>query len=290
MKSGKITMSADLHNSHELTQLVKDELIQRGIKEFGITDYEGVCSIRPLLQCSGRARLEKSIASPKSIIICLFPYLNEIPQKRNLSLYAGVADYHKVIQPVLKDICQQLESKTGGEFISFTDSSPIPEVFSASRAGLGVIGDNGLLINERYGSFVFIGEIVTSLELETVCNEIGECLHCGVCKMKCPTQCLDGKCTHCLSDITQKKGELSAWEKSLIKKSGIVWGCDECQLCCPMNKNAAREPFAAFVCDESSYYITLDEVDERLPTSAFSFRGDKPIKRNLMITKVEEKL
>lgn len=281
MKSGRITMIADLHNNR---RVLENELYKRDIKSYGITDFEGVCNMRPLLQCANLKRMYEKVKSPKSIIVCLFPYFNFIPKKQNLSLYAALRDYHSVITPVLSEICEAMSQKTGCSFMAFTDNSPIPEVTVAVRAGLGVRGDNGLLISEKYGSFVFIGEIVTDMPFEYTISEQKECCHCGECKRACPTKRLSGE-GECLSHITQKKGELTENEKELIKNSGIVWGCDICQLVCPMNKDKAAEPYKAFVATEEDFYITKDQVPQRIQNSAFSFRGDKPILRNLDIVK-----
>lgn len=278
-------MTADLHDNryHGNYTIVRSELERFSVKSFGITDFEGVCNIHPLLQCRNKARLFECIPKPESIIVCLFPYFSRIPERRNLSLYAALPDYHKVISPQLESICKGLADKTGYSFMSFTDNSPIPEVISAVRSGLGVRGDNGLLISDEYGSFVFIGEIITDMPLPFKSERIKECIHCGACSAACPSGYLSDDGSECLSAITQKKGELSEHEKSLILKTGIVWGCDECQLCCPMNKGKKISPLDSFAVDDSRFYITPDEVDARLEHSAFSFRGDKPVKRNLAL-------
>lgn len=277
-------MIADLHNNR---LCLENELFKRDIKSYGITDFEGVCNMRPLLQCANLKRMYEKVKKPKSIIVCLFPYFNFIPEKQNLSLYAGLSDYHNVITPVLKDICDSLSQKTGYSFTAFTDNSPVPEVITAVRAGLGVKGDNGLLISDEYGSFVFIGEIVTDMPFEYTVSEQKECIHCGECKKACPTKKLDGK-GECLSHITQKKGDLTDEEKVLIKKSGIVWGCDVCQLVCPMNnitKDKRISPYKDFVAGKEDFFITKEQVPLRIKNSAFSFRGDKPILRNIDIVK-----
>ena len=113
-------------------------------------------------------------------------------------------------------------------FSAFVDNSPIPEVKTAALAGLGVVGENGLLITEEFGSWVFIGEIVTDLFIECEEREIKSCIKCGKCKKVCPAK------NECLSAVSQKKGELSSEEERLLKENNIVWGCDICQEVCPL--------------------------------------------------------
>ena len=99
---------------------------------------------------------------------CLsFPYAVKDLPKRNISRYAIVADYHIVAMEMLNSISEQLMLEFPGfQFEPFVDNSPIREVHAAVLAGIGVLGKNALLIHPQYGSYVFIGEIVTDLALE----------------------------------------------------------------------------------------------------------------------------
>lgn len=131
-----------------------------------------------LLECRAKARIPQRA---KSVIVCLFPYHVAEPQRRNISRYAMVEDYHIVAGNMLKAACERLKSAfPENEFVFFTDNSPIREVSSAVRAGLGVLGKNGLLIHPKYGSFVFIGEIVTDLTVPGA-KANGMCIGCGRC-------------------------------------------------------------------------------------------------------------
>ena len=87
--------------------------------------------------------------------------------------------------------CARLEECYGRHFWGFADKSPLSETYTAACAGLGIIGDNHLLINEKYGSFVFIGEILSEVPAEELGYDgrepvTGGCLHCGKCAAKCP--------------------------------------------------------------------------------------------------------
>ncbi len=259
------------------TEIIANELKKLGIEEWGVCGYENAL---PLLECRAKERIPKNA---KSIILCLFPYYIKESGERNLSYYACVKDYHKVILPCLSDAADSLESITGMRFEPFCDNSPVREVYAAALAGLGVIGDNGLLINQKYGSFVFIGELVTDMELTHTTASVEGCFHCSKCAQACPSNNLPNfQKENCLSYITQKKGELSPEEKNMIYKSKIAWGCDECQLCCPLNSNKAEKPFCGF-CNTEVHFLNPENVNMRMNDGAFAFRGDKPIKRNLGI-------
>ena len=92
----------------------------------------------------------------KSVVVCLFPYYVDFP-KGNLSRYSAVLDYHKITRIYL----EKLAHNAGlSDYEIYADISPFNERQLAVDAGLGIIGKNGLLINKKYGSYVFIGLIV----------------------------------------------------------------------------------------------------------------------------------
>ena len=179
----------------------------------------------------------------------LFAVMMAVPYPRGgdacpLASFARVRDYHLFFASFEEDIRALLEEKYGGAYVKiFSDHSPIDERRAALRSGLGVIGDNGLFISEKYGSFVFLGEIICSLtedQLRAEGIEIrsdggGECLHCGNCAASCPAGCIGGDKSLCVSALTQKKGCLSDIERGIIKSGKYAWGCDICAEVCPMN-------------------------------------------------------
>lgn len=239
-----------------------------------------------LIECRALKRLPENA---KTVIVTLFPYYlgENAYEGSNLSKYAVVPDYHDTIGQILKDTAEKLQNAfPDEEFIAFTDNSPIPEVKSAMYAGLGVRGLNGLFINETYGSWIFIGEIVTTKEYD--CFDLDSddliCSKCGKCVAACPTQAITANgiaAEKCLSFITQKKGELTAEQEQLIKNSGCAWGCDICQNICPMNKTVKSEPIEIF---KSGAEITA-RTDSDISDRAYAWRGEKVIKRNLEILK-----
>ena len=155
-----------------------------------------------------------------------------------------------------------------------------------------MIGDNYMLINEKYGSFVFIAEIFSTIPAEKLgfSGEIGEirtCMHCGACKKACP-MIIDGM--ECLSALTQKKGKLTDDETAYLQKYGSAWGCDLCQLACPLTKKAIaadiETPLDFFRKNRIST-LTVENLnamtDEEFKKRAFSWRGKAPLLRNLEI-------
>ena len=250
-----------------------------GFNIFGFCKFE---SVLPLFSTRSQNRLPQN---PKSIITFLFPYKTNYDGERNLSLYCIGKDYHDIIYSKLNGLCTILSKEFEGfEFAAFCDTSPINECLAAYNSGLGFSGKNGLLINGVYGSFCFIGEIVTNLEFNKYSAPLGNCLNCN----KCIENCVGGALTqngfikeNCLSFITQKKGKLSEKEEVLIKKGGLVWGCDECSLCCPMNKKAKNCEDEDFISSLLPFltYDNLNEISDR----AYSYKGEKILRRNLGI-------
>lgn len=252
----------------------------------GISPLWGICPFEKvkenLIECRAKKRLPERC---ETVITACFPYLLEDSAYKNLNIskYAVVADYHEVaVARLLKAADKLRELYPENEFAVFADNSPIPEVSAACAAGLGARGINTLLITEKYGSYVFIGEIVTDLKIETKETEYKSCIGCGKCIEACPAKAIskaDFNKEICLSAVTQKKGELSDEEKTLMKECGCIWGCDICQDVCPMNKNAAKTEIEEFLSSHAAHVSEGCELDGR----AYEWRGRKVIERNIAI-------
>ncbi len=231
--------------------------------------------------------IKKCGIKPESVIIFLLPYYSG--RALNISKYAAAKDYHIAIRMITDRIIAVLselfpESRSFG----FGDHSPIDERDAALKASLGILGDNGLLINEKYGSYVFIGEVITDIPPEAL-GTISpaaqlKCKSCGSCKKACPTGILRGEGCDCLSAITQRKGTLSDGEAELIKASNMVWGCDICQDACPYNQNPETTPIDFFRenrIEELRADIINSMNDDEFSERAFSWRGREVLIRNL---------
>lgn len=251
----------------------------------------GIVSASMLLNAINKPKKDiilKQNPSLGALIMCIFPYYAGA-HAGDISLYARGLDYHKVIIRRLEQSIAELSAAFPHDsFNAYTDISPFPEVWCASAAGLGVIGKNGLLLTPKYGSFVFIATIATSLPLSGGAQP-KDCIGCGKCIAACPTCALSDHGfdeSHCLSAITQRRGELSSHERELIKARGIVWGCDICQLVCPQNTMPTHTALPEF--SQALIHRLPDEVlsqsDRIFRTAfadhAFSWRGVAPLKRN----------
>lgn len=259
-----------------------------GIEYFGILPLSACRVFREDLFCK--------IPSfrPKTVILYAAPYY--AGESENLSRYAAARDYHLYMKGLSERLIAYLQERyPQSRFLGFSDHSPIDERDAAARCGLGIWGDNGLLINEKYGSFLFLGEIFTDLEPLDIppLQEPRGCLHCGACKRACPTGALTGA-GECLSALTQQKGELPDEVFSLMKKHKTVWGCDLCQLACPYNKRVIEEGHLSpisFFRKERIPHLTYDLVENmkkgEFQERAFAWRGRNTILRNL--ARYEEK-
>lgn len=238
-------------------------------------------------------RLEKSWGCPpETVLVFLAPYSVGVDEPGNISLYARSRDYHLYFSELFGRLDKYFSAENAPVFAGFSDNSPVDEVDLAVRSGLGVRGDNSLLIDRTYGSFIFIGEVFFRNDPGYPLSDMtgsGECLHCGGCARACPVGCIGtGDRSLCLSYLSQKK-RLEPFEEELLVSHGVLWGCDECQLVCPMNAAAKRTPLEFFASDRVAFLTdeALDGIvsggsfDER----AFSWRGEAVLRRNLNLTK-----
>ncbi|MDU5495203.1 MULTISPECIES: epoxyqueuosine reductase [Veillonella] len=234
--------------------------------------------------------LGTSLFTPKSAIVCLFPYYVEHKDPSNLSRYTWATDYHLVINEYLKKLIEKLQIiNTDAQFSIHCDTSPLADRYMAYLAGLGFYGKNNCFISPKWGSYVVIGTILTTLELEPDTPLTQSCMECNRCITACLGQCLghdEFKFDTCKSYLTQKKGELTSEEEHIIAKTPLVFGCDVCQEVCPHNKDIPTTPIPEFQSVEP--YIDIDELDSltnkefkaKYGHRAFSWRGKKILMRN----------
>ncbi len=221
-------------------------------------------------------------------IMLAVPYLTVQPH-RNISAYAVPPDYHLYFEELFAALTPMLEEAfPDHRFRGFADNSPIKEREAAAAAGLGILGDNGMLITKQHSSYVFLGEIITDLPLpEAKALPMIRCESCGACRNACPKE----QTGICLSELTQKKGALTAEEESTIRTYGSAWGCDRCQETCPHTKRAltAGTLYTSIPFFMESLLPTLTASDiEAMPQEEFSrrayaWRKKETILRNLNI-------
>ena len=225
--------------------MLKRLFLSENIEYFAPLSIEGLTGVNDRL-------ISRLNFVPRSVIVYLVPYY--AGETVNISRYAASLDYHIVIKDINDRLIAGLrEIYPKASFSGFGDHSPIRECYAALSAGLGILGENGLLINEKYGSYVFIADIISDVAPMDIGaidkKEIKRCEGCGHCRTACPTGILRGDGEGCLSEITQRKGELNAEEEQLIRKYNTVWGCDMCQSVCPYNQNPKTTLVPAFLKD-----------------------------------------
>ena len=263
------------------------------IKKFFEEEKIDLFAALPLHACPVlRPDLLARLPGARTALLFAVPYRAGAHPGRNVSLYALAPDYHFYMRELGQRLIAFLSKRfPEAHFAAFADHSPLDERIAAARAGLGRLGDNRLLITERYGSFVFLGEVLSDLPPEALGavlpREPEECLHCGACGAVCP-----GKGQVCASGISQKKGELTPEEEALVLKTGLVWGCDLCQTVCPLNNNAEETPIAYFRTDliERLDAQALENLHgKEFRRRAFSWRGRQVLLRNIALYEREEK-
>ena len=223
-----------------------------------------------------------------TVIVLAVPYMSCDEPSRNLSAYAVPRDYHFYFRDLFARVLPLLrEHFPTHRFAGFADHSPIDEIHAALTAGLGVMGDNGLLLTESYSSYVFLGEIITDATLPTAPVRPAACIRCGACLKACPVGLNKSKC---FSALTQKKGELTEEETHALDSHPLVWGCDICQEVCPYTISAKKRGTIyhtpSFFREQRIPTLTLDTLDnmddEAFANRAYAWRGRNIIRRNLL--------
>jgi epoxyqueuosine reductase len=157
-----------------------------------------------------------------------------------ISVYARGADYHDILKKRLRQLATWLVATHGGEVKLFVDTAPVMEKPLAMRAGLGWQGRHTNLVSRRFGSWLFLGCLFTSLDIPADDPESDHCGSCHDCEPACPTGALnDGKIDPrlCIAYLTvEHKGSIAADLRPLI--GNRIFGCDDCLAVCPWNKFA----------------------------------------------------
>jgi epoxyqueuosine reductase len=158
-----------------------------------------------------------------------------------ISVYAQGDDYHDVIKKRLKRLARWLVSQVGGDVKVFVDTAAVMEKPLAAAAGIGWQGKHTNLVSRRFGSWLFLGSLFTTLELPVDVDEDDHCGTCRACLDVCPTAAfpapyrLDAR--RCISYLTiEHKGPIARELRPLM--GNRIYGCDDCLAVCPWNKFA----------------------------------------------------
>jgi epoxyqueuosine reductase len=200
-----------------------------------------------------------------------------------ISVYAQGRDYHDTVKKALKALARWLVDRAGGELKVFVDTAPVMEKPLSAAAGIGWQGKHTNLVSREHGSWLFLGIILTSLELEPDQPARDTCGSCSRCLDICPTQAFDGPrridARKCISYLTiEHAGPIPAeFRKALGNR---IYGCDDCLAVCPWNSFAeAAAANSAFLPREE---LKAPKLVDLLTLDDASFRAlfsGSPIKR-----------
>jgi len=238
------------------------------------------------------------LAGARSVVCVAVAYATPPPRGRRgrgrVSNYAWSADYHRPLRKLLLAVARTIDEIAGGPASAIAcDTAPLAERAFAASAGLGWIGKHTNMIAPRLGSFVFLGEVVTSLALEPDPPLRTSCGSCTRCITACPTGALRGDytidATRCISDLTQRAGSIPRALRPLI--GDWVWGCDLCQDVCPPTRRAVggRSTFAPLDADvaapdlQALLALRSGEFNRRYKRSAMGWRGAAVLRRNAAV-------
>lgn len=251
---------------------------------------------------------DKIFDQPKSIISIALAYPSKMKQRPKTKpgeprgMFARASwgiDYHDILRDRMNKLIEYIkeaaEEANLGEstFKPMVDTGELIDVAVAQRAGLGFIGRNGLLITEEFGSYVYLGEIITNIEFEVDEEVPFGCGDCTRCVDACPTGALlgDGRMNAnlCLSYQTQTKGYMPNEFRQAMGR--VIYGCDICQVVCPYNRgidnhfHVEMEPEPEVTMPELKPMLTISnrEFREVYGPLAGSWRGKKPLQRNAVI-------
>jgi epoxyqueuosine reductase len=241
----------------------------------------------------------------RSVVCVAVAYATPIPRERHgrgrVSAYAWSRDYHRRMRTMLREVAARIDALAAAEHAAndkpatrvACDTAPLAERAFAARAGLGWIGKHTSLIVKGLGSAVFLGEIVTTLELEPDPPLRTSCGACARCVDVCPTRALRGDytmdATRCISDLTQRRDPIPRALRPFV--GTWVWGCDLCNDACPPSIRAGRAGDAAFApLAEEAAEPDLQQLlrlrgsaFKRLRATAMGWRGAAVLRRNAAV-------
>jgi len=242
-----------------------------------------------------RLNAQAALSGAKSVFSFGVAYRQELHPIDDGQLRGKIArvslgrDYHQVLKGIASEFVRRFkeESEESFDAACFVDDGPISDKMAAYACGLGFVGRNSLIVNPRFGSFVFLGTI-----LVTAAMPYGEgpvlsgCKGCNACVSACPAGALGPggfAFEACISYQTQK-GPLGAAAAS----AHALYGCDACQEACPYNERAegrCHEAFAArgeeaFPLISDILSLSEDEYKRRYSNSALFWRGLKRLRQN----------
>lgn len=228
------------------------------------------------------------VENAKSVVVFLYNYFPSERMDDNspylISSYAYGHDYHDVIRKKLNTLILKLKALVPEISVrGFVDSAPVLERTWATRAGLGWIGKNSMLISKRNGSYFFISELITDLELEYDQPMGGNyCGDCSRCLDACPTAAITDirvvDANKCISYLTiENKTEIPGHFAGKYEK--WIFGCDICQQVCPWNRFTTPHNEPVFEPHPALFHLTKSEWETMDNEQFNTFFKKSPVKR-----------
>jgi epoxyqueuosine reductase len=304
-------------NQYDLTSsnVVKEKALELGFHKVGIAAVDGldvreVERLQAWIALGYQADMEWMTSAKRQDIRLVMPEArsllsvalnyytgHERPEGEEygkISRYAWGRDYHKIMDKKLKTLSNWLLSLAPGiQARYYADTGPMQDKVWAQQAGVGWIAKNGNLITREYGSWVFLGEILTNLQLESDRPHSEHCGSCTRCIEACPTDAITepfvvdaNRCIayHTIENRAQKLPDAIA-----SQMSGWVAGCDICQDVCPWNQRFGQvtevQEFQPYPGNVAPHLIELAEIsdeewDKRFPASALRRIKPEMLRRN----------
>ncbi len=302
---------------HSVTSssVVKEKARELGFHKVGITAVDGVDNtdaqrLQAWISLGYHADMEWMNSPKRQDISLIMPEARSLisvalnyytPDQRpegeeyaKISRYGWGRDYHKVMHKKLKALMFWLESLGAGiQARYYADTGPVQDKVWAQRAGIGWIAKNGNLITREYGSWVFLGEIITNLELEGDRPHTEHCGSCTRCLDACPTGAITQPfvvdANRCIAYHTIENRSETLPETIAANLQGWVAGCDICQDVCPWNQRFSQttdvadfHPYPANIAPQliELANISTEEWDKRFPASALRRIKPEMFRRN----------
>ena len=244
------------------------------------------------------------VADARTVVVCAISYRNDISAgypdscRTKIASYACTADYHDTIRRMLRGMLATMRNEYPDlQGRAFVDSAPLLEKQFAIDAGLGRRGRQSLLVTPQYGTFVLLGELVLDKECDQydAPMEGAGCGECRRCVESCPVGAILQEravdASRCISCATVEANARKTDGEEYVEKNlhGWIFGCDECQSCCPYNRNALprrsalMEPLFDPRSMDAGKWLEMsdEEFSERFGTTPLARSGPEAIKRNL---------
>lgn len=305
------------HSTSSLLSKVKEKALEIGFHKVGVATVDGELPEAQQLQAwlaqgyqadmdwmanEKRQDVRKIMPSVRSIICLALNYYTphqrlESREYAKISRYAWGRDYHKVMHKKLKAFSNWLQGL--GEDIQtryYADTGPLQDKVWAQRAGIGWIAKNGNVITREYGSWVFLGEVLTNIDLPVDKPHTQHCGTCTRCLSACPTSAIVRPfvvdANRCIAYHTIENRAQNLPEEIRPHLNGWVAGCDICQDVCPWNQRFARstdvEEFQPYPKNQAPLLLELAHIsdlewDKRFPASALRRIKPEMLRRNARV-------